>query len=135
MSFTNQTQEQTQQHTMSATEIQQLNERVAQLEELVKRLSGATEPEKPKEEVKEPRKKTKRNEEGQALNKDGSVRKARTPSGWDLFSKEKRATVTTELFKGEEKVKATVVASELGRLWRELGEEGQAEWKAKAVAE
>ena len=133
MAFTNQTQEQTQQHTMSAIEIQQLNERVAQLEELVKRLSGATE--EVKEEVKEPRKKTKRNEEGQALNKDGTVRKKRTPSGWDLFSKEKRATVTAELQKGEEKVKATEVASELGRLWRELGEEGQKEWKAKAVAE
>jgi len=117
---------------MSATEFQQLNERVAQLEELVKSLTGATET---KEEAKKPRKKTKRNEEGQALNKDGSVRKKRTPSGWDLFCKEKRASVTAELFKGEAKIQATAVASELGRLWRELGEEGQAEWKAKAVEE
>ena len=126
---------------MSSTEIQQLSERIAQLEQLVLARLGGAQPvvaEAGRAQpvvAEEPVKKSKKaKSEGPTLNKDGTPRKKRTPSGWDLFCSEERAKARASLEDGDAKVKATDVARELGRLWRELGEEGQAPWKERATA-
>ena len=126
---------------MASTEqqqIQQLTERVVELEKYVLALAHrpagqvlAIAPPvlaQPAEKVK------KAKTEGPTLNKDGSERKKRTPGGWDLFIKEERAAVRQGLEVSGVKVKATEVAKELGRLWGELGDEGKAPWKVRAAA-
>ena len=120
-------------------QIQLLTDRVAFLEQIVRtQLQGAS-VNNPSEE-KSVKKAKKAKKEGPTLNKDGTERKKRTQSGWDLFCIDKRAGVRASLStpEGELKVKTTDITKELGRQWRELGEEGQSYWKeqaAKAVSE
>ena len=118
---------------MSATEIQQLNERVVQLEELVKRLSGATEPEKPKEEVKEAPKAKKAKSEGPTLKKDGTERKKPKMSGYRVFCAAERANAKAELEKETGcKVGMGPVTQKLGEMWMALSEEEKQVWKDDA---
>ena len=125
---------------MSSTEIQQLSERIAQLEQLVlARLGGAqpvvaeagrAQPVVAEEPVKKS-KKAKR--EGPTLNKDGTPRKKRTTSGYQVFSNAKRAEVRTVLEQdGTVKVKPSEVVKELARLWKAMGTEEQEVWKEEA---
>ena len=125
---------------MSTIQIEQLMKRVAKLEQLLElKVSGEQEAcaeptEAPKE--KKQRNKCDRNEHGQALNKDGSVRKKRSASGWDLFCSAQRAAVREQLARNTEegKPKASEVAKVLAGMWHDLGEEGKMEWKERAAA-
>ena len=117
---------------MSSTQIQQLEARIVMLEQLVRTQLAGQAPEVAQ--VAPATKVKKVKTEGPKLNKDGSERKKRTPGGWDLFVKEERASVRVTLEKSGEKVKATEVAKELGRIWSELGEEGKTQWKVRAAA-
>ena len=115
---------------MSATEIQQLNERVVQLEELVKRLTEATEV---KEEVKEAPKAKKAKSEGPILNKDGTERKKPKMSGYRMFCAAERANAKEELEKkAGGKVGMGPVTAKLGEMWKALSEEEQQVWKDDA---
>ena len=112
---------------MSASEIQQLNERVAQLEELVKRLSGAT------EEVKEAPKAKKAKSEGPILTKKGVERKKPKMSGYRVFCAAERANAKAELEKETGcKVGMGPVTKKLGEMWKDLSEEEQQVWKDDA---
>ena len=131
MSLTKQTQEQTHERTMSATEIQQLNERVVQLEELVKRLTGATE--EAKEVVKEAPKAKKAKSEGPTLTKKGVERKKPKMSGYRVFCAAERANAKAELEKETGgKVGMGPVTKKLGEMWKDLSEEEQQVWKDDA---
>ena len=126
MSLTKQTQQQTHEQTMSATEIQQLNERVAQLEELVKRLTGATE-------VKEAPKAKKAKKEGPTLTSKGVERKKPKMSGYRMFCAAERANAKAELEKETGgKVGMGPVTAKLGEMWKALSEEEQQVWKDDA---
>ena len=115
---------------MSAIEIQQLNERVAQLEELVKRLTGATEV---KEEVKEAPKAKKAKKEGPTLKKDGTERKKPKMSGYRMFCAAERPNAKAELEKENGgKVGMGPVTAKLGEMWKALSEEEQQVWKDDA---
>ena len=112
---------------MSATEIQQLNERVVQLEELVNRLSGAT------EEVKEAPKAKKAKSEGPTLTKKGVERKKPKMSGYRVFCAAERANAKAELEKETGcKVGMGPVTKKLGEMWKDLSEEEQQVWKDDA---
>ena len=112
---------------MSATEIQQLNERVVQLEELVKRLSGAT------EEVKEAPKAKKAKSEGPTLTKKGVERKKPKMSGYRVFCAAERANAKAELEKEKGgKLGMGPVTKKLGEMWKDLSEEEQQVWKDDA---
>jgi hypothetical protein len=139
MSTTKQTQANTQ--AMSATESQQvqaLTARVEELEQLVRRLAspqlplaalGAPfVPAQPAEKAK------KAKTDGPKLNKDGSERKKRRTSGWELFCASERPGVRSQLEAAGEKVKATEVTKELGAIWGKLGDEGKEVWNAQALA-
>ena len=137
MVLTKQTSKQTTKQTMTSTDQQQiqlLSERVAFLEQVVLRFVHEASANNPSEE-KSVKKAKKAKKEGPTLNKDGTERKKRTQSGWDLFCADKRAGVRESLStpEGELKVKTTDITKELGRQWRELGEEGQASWKELAA--
>ena len=115
---------------MSATEIQQLNERVVQLEELVKRLTGAAEV---KEVVKEAPKAKKAKSEGPTLKKDGTERKKPKMSGYRVFCAAERANAKAELEKETGcKVGMGPVTQKLGEMWKALSEEEQQVWKDDA---
>ena len=113
---------------MSATEIQQLNERVVQLEELVKRLSGATE-----EETKEAPKAKKTKTDGPTLTKKGVERKKPKMSGYRVFCSAERANAKAELEKeAGGKVGMGPVTAKLGEMWKALSKEEQQVWKDDA---
>jgi hypothetical protein len=118
--------------TTEQQQIQQLTERVAFLEQVVLRMQ---QPANNPSEDKSVKMAKKAKKEGPTLNKDGTERKKRSAGGWDLFCADKRAGVRASLStpEGDLKVKATDVSKELGRQWRELGEEGQASWKELAA--
>ena len=123
---------------MSTTQIEQLMERVAKLEQLLldktiaelKKKAGSK---STKDEKTPARKKVKRNEAGQTINKDGTPRKARAIGGYQVFSNEKRAEVRLLLEKGgTKKVMPCEVVRELARMWKELDADEQQVWKDEA---
>ena len=123
---------------MSTTQIEQLMERVAKLEQLlldktITELEKKAGSKSTSDEKAPARKKVKRNEHGQALNNDGTPRKARAIGGYQVFSNAKRTQVRLLLEKGgTKKVMPCEVVKELGRMWKELDADEQQMWKDEA---
>ena len=115
---------------MSTSEIQQLETRVLMLEHFIRTQLAGAQPV-----LAQPAKKTKKAKtEGPTLNKDGTPRKKRTTSGYQVFSNTLRVEVRTELEKnGSVKVKPSEVVSELAQRWKALSTERQQLWKDEAA--
>lgn len=131
MSLTKQTTKQTHKQTMSSTQIQQLEARIVMLEQLVRaQLVAAA----PMVVDKSTKKAKKAKSDGPTLNKDGSERKKRITSGYQVYSNSLRVQVRTELEKdGSVKVKPSEVVSELARRWKAMSADEQQIWKDEAV--
>ena len=63
---------------------------------------------------------------------DDDKPKTKRTSGYILYSNAHRDEVKEELSDGETKTKNTDVMCKLAENWKALGDEGQAEWNAKA---
>jgi hypothetical protein len=131
MSTTKQTQANTQ--AMSATESQQvkaLEMRVWQLEQLCRQLAAQP----PVAEDKPVKKAKKAKTDGPKLNKDGSERKKRAPSGYLMWSNENRADVRAELEAevSPSKVAPAQVVSALAARWNAMPDEEKQVWKDEA---
>ena len=122
--------------------IEQLTERVAQLEEIVKALQNAQKEATPvasESGEKKARTRMQRNEQGQVVCKNGQVRKANSPSGWLTYCKANREIAHQALVRerlanlDETKILPKHVQQKLGELWKGLSEEEKLFWKKEAA--
>ena len=103
--------------------IEQLTERMEHLEKKIQLLEPAETTKTTKKEKKEKK------------DKDDSPKKKRV-SGYLLFNSAHRDEAKAELQAGVEegeKIKTTDVTKKLAEMWAAIGEEGKAEWNAKAA--
>ena len=77
-------------------------------------------------------KKTKKEKKEKKSDSDDDKPKTKRITGYILYSNAHRDEVKEELSDGETKAKNTDVVAKLAKNWKALGDEGQAEWNAKA---
>ena len=77
-------------------------------------------------------KKPKKEKKEKKSDSDDDKPKTKRTSGYILYSNAHRDEVKEELSDGETKAKNTDVMCKLAENWKALGDEGKAEWNAKA---
>ena len=77
-------------------------------------------------------KKPKKEKKDKKSDSDDDKPKTKRTSGYILYSNAHRDEVKEELSDGETKAKNTDVMCKLAENWKALGDEGKAEWNAKA---